>query len=532
MRMPLRKLIPVVAALAGCATSGAPEPLRPAEPSVTVRTSVGPAAPSSPLVDRDGKPLPAAAALLLGDGGVPSEPIAAPAAPHANEPWVAPAPTPFDPPPSPRPAADPAPAAKPAPTAQPTKPAKPEKIEQDAPDEDARRVRLARWTPTRGPRDAKVTLVVWTDFQCPFCRRLLPTIEAVRKLYGDDVRVALRHMPLPFHPNAALAAEAAMAAGEQGRFWQMHDLLFQHQDALEMSDLEGYATELGLDVKRFREDLDGRRFQAMVESDARAAAELDISGTPTTFVNGRKIEGAQPEDVFIETIRFELRRADKLLAAGTPREGLYDAIIDRIPDPATRPEPRAAVQVGDAPARGPEGAPITIVEFADFQCPYCARAQPTLQALEAKYKGRLRVVFMNDPLPFHHDAPLAAEAAMAAHAQGRFWPMHDLLFSHEGPLTRDDLARYASVVGLDMKDFLRTLDEGSLGARVQRDVEEAGRLRVNGTPTFFINGVRLDGAQPPSRFEQIIDKELAALPAATPPSKKAAGDGKPRKKGR
>ena len=161
----------------------------------------------------------------------------------------------------------------------------------------------------RGPLDAPVTVVEYGDFECPYCGRAEP---AVRELLRDfaDVRYVWRHLPLnDVHPRAQLAAEASEAAAEQGAFWEMHDLLFDHQDALEPDDLVGYAEQLGLDVERFMDDLRGRAGAARVADDIDSADLSGVSGTPTFFVNGRRHYGAYDIDTLSAAVRAAGARA-------------------------------------------------------------------------------------------------------------------------------------------------------------------------------------------------------------------------------
>src|SRR4029079_8611265 len=159
--------------------------------------------------------------------------------------------------------------------------------------------------------------------------------------------------------------------------------------------------------------------------------------------------------------------------------------------------------------KGSAKAPITIVEFSDFQCPFSARSTPTLDELFRQYLGDIRFYFRQLPLPFHPDAPLAAEAALAAEAQGKFWEMHDKLFASSRNLQRSDLDKYAGELGLDMEKFAQALDTRAFKSRVEQDVELAAKVGARGTPCFFINGRKLVGAQPADAFKAIIDEELA-----------------------
>jgi protein-disulfide isomerase len=178
--------------------------------------------------------------------------------------------------------------------------------------------------------------------------------------------------------------------------------------------------------------------------------------------------------------------------------------------------PRVAVSVAGDPAKGPAAAPITIVEFSDFQCPYCARVNPTLKQVEEKYGDKLRMVFRDFPLvQIHKEAAKAAEAGECAHEQGKFWEMHDRLFANQSKLQVEALKQAASELGLDSAKFDQCLDSSKYASEVQSDVDEGARYGVTGTPAFFINGRLLGGAQPLQAFTEVIDEELARVqPAA------------------
>ena len=176
-------------------------------------------------------------------------------------------------------------------------------------------VELAQ-APVRGNPKASVTLVEFSDFQCPYCHRVRPTMTRLREMYGDRVRFAFRHYPLDFHPQAQKAGEAAACAGEQGKFWEMHDLLWASPAKLQVEDLKAHAQSLGLVAKDFDGCLDSGRFASLVESDFKAGQEYGVSGTPAFFVNGRPLVGAQPFEAFQQVIDDELARAAKARPAG------------------------------------------------------------------------------------------------------------------------------------------------------------------------------------------------------------------------
>ncbi len=162
-----------------------------------------------------------------------------------------------------------------------------------------------------------------------------------------------------------------------------------------------------------------------------------------------------------------------------------------------------------SPTRGAATAPVTVVVFSDFQCPFCSKAENTVKELEAAYPGKIRFVFKNSPLPFHDHARLAAKASLAANEQGKFWEYHDALFAHQQELDRPALERYAEDLRLDMRRFRAALDDARLDSVVEADITEAHRLDVKGTPAFFVNGRPIVGAQPLTVFRARVDQVLA-----------------------
>ncbi|MCA9580952.1 MAG: thioredoxin domain-containing protein [Myxococcales bacterium] len=383
--------------------------------------------------------------------------------------------------------------------------------------------------PTKGPKDALVTIVEISDFECPFCSRVNPTISKIMKEYEGKVRVAWRNNPLPFHRSAPLAHQAAMEAFEQGgsdKFWKMHDKLFANQKALGREDLEKYAQEIGLDMAKFKKALDTNAHKATVDDDQALAAKIGARGTPHFVINGRKLSGAQPFENFKAIIDDEITRANDLIKKGVAKGALYATIMANAADapapekPADAPEARPQpdpnavykVPVGDEPTKGPKDALVTIVEVSDFECPFCSRVGPTIAQIEKEYGKDVRIVWFNNPLPFHQNAPAAHQAALEAYAQGgdaKFWKMHDKLFENQKALTRENLETWAKELGLNMAKFKAALDNGTHKARVDADVEAIAKAGARiGTPSFFINGNLVQGAQPFEAFKAVIDAEL------------------------
>ncbi len=173
---------------------------------------------------------------------------------------------------------------------------------------EAPRVEVAATGPSRGPSNAKVTIVEFSDFQCPYCARGRLVLDEVMKHYGNDVRLVFRDFPLSFHEHAEKAAEAGQCAAEQGKFWEMHDWMFEHQDKLSVDELRGAAKSLGLDAGKFDPCLDSGRYADAVAANVKAGGQAGVKGTPAFFVNGHFINGAQPFDKFKATIDRELGR--------------------------------------------------------------------------------------------------------------------------------------------------------------------------------------------------------------------------------
>lgn len=200
-----------------------------------------------------------------------------------------------------------------------------------APAEPPQRVELARWTPIKGAATAPVTIVAFSDFQCPYCARATETLRQIEATYGKEVRLAFRHQPLSFHAHAMEAAEASMAAHAQGKFWEMHDKLFANQQALDRASLDRYAKEIGLDLKRYQADMDGHKHRDSIQADSRRGQEVGASGTPTFFINGQQLGGARSLASFRNVIDAELKKAKDLLKQGIKPEKIYDESLSRLP---------------------------------------------------------------------------------------------------------------------------------------------------------------------------------------------------------
>ncbi len=384
--------------------------------------------------------------------------------------------------------------------------------------------------PVRGPDTAAVTIVAFSDFECQFCERGHKIVQQVEREYGDKVRIAYKAYPLDFHSQAMVAALAARSAHDQGKFWQFHDLLFR-QRGLDMQQLDAYAREAGLDLDKLHADLEALRWGSSVSRDMRQARKLGVTGTPAYFINGRYLSGAKPIEVMREVIDKEIELAAKWQASGVAPDKLYEHAIARgyrevqyaKPRKGLKPDVIYPVPVRGSPQRGPETAPVTIVEFADFECQFCARGNEVLDKMRRRYGDKLRVVFKHFPLSFHGHAFLAARAALAAEAEGKFWEFHDRLYQTRAEFDEAKLVAIAKEIGLNQKKFKARLHSADFDAKIIADQELGHTLGIRGTPAYFVNGRALDGAVPELEFRLAIQEELERAEAALREGVPAAG---------
>ncbi len=212
----------------------------------------------------------------------------------------------------------------------------------------------------------------------------------------------------------------------------------------------------------------------------------------------------------LEEVRPQLAAALKRARIQTAREQFLHSLREKADVAVLLQPPRVEVEYDPARLKGNPKAPVRIVEFSDYQCPFCVRAQLVLKEVLAKYEGRVSLAFRDFPLrEIHPRAQSAAEASRCAADQGKFWEYHDALFANHTKLDPASLSEYARNLGLEAKPFDDCLASGRFRAKVEEDVQEGARAGVSGTPAFFINGIFLNGAQPRSAFERIIDAELA-----------------------
>lgn len=397
---------------------------------------------------------------------------------------------------------------------------------EETPDYDSDKIPVGD-SPVLGPKDAPVTIVEFADFQCPFCQKATERLDKLRKKFGDDIRIVFKNHPLPFHKQAPEAAYAAMAAGEQGKFWEMHDKLFANQDKFargKMKELAtGWAAEIdGLDLETFKEDYSYNQsaYDERLDADKELGRKLGVKGTPHFFINGRRLEGAQPVSRFEKLITEKLDQAEKMRDNGVPPSRLYAEAVetnytpeatdtDKDDQPTKRVVEYVPVTDQDPVTGTKTDYLVTIVEFGNFQCPFCKKASPTVKKLKQNYGDKVRIVWKDNPLPFHKDAKPAARAALAAHLQGEFWAMHDKLFANQDKLGTDGIYnQLANDVGLDVPEFKNDMNSDEVERMLNADMKLASDVGAKGTPTFWLNGIKVTGAKPYAEFERIVENQI------------------------
>lgn len=393
-------------------------------------------------------------------------------------------------------------------------------------------------SPVYGPSNAPVTIVEFADFECAFCKRAHTTVERLMEKYPGKLRWVMKHNPLPFHPVAVPAAITALEVRRQkgnDAYWQALRQLYS-ADQLSADVLLSVAEHHGLDHEPLLAAFETDRVPDEILTDQYLAMDLDAQGTPHFFVNGRRLPGAQPFEVFEELIQQEL---DKVNKAGLTGE-VYETLQASAQPPRGLTKKDVPPPSPETPVWGPANAPVTIQMFADFECPFCQRVLPTLAELRARHPGKVKVVWRHLPLQFHTRAKPAAMAALEARAQrgpDGFWAMAERLMQLPGifssgetsyklmqkpelpQLTAEFLTAQARAMGLDEARFVAALDGQTHLPVIEADEELAKALGVSGTPAFFVNGYMLSGAQPVERFERLVRLALAEA--------KADGQGSP-----
>jgi protein-disulfide isomerase len=367
--------------------------------------------------------------------------------------------------------------------------------------------------PIWGTRNAALTWVFFGDLDCPHTRRAWRALEGVKAAFGDDLRIVFRHRPLREHPNALDAARVlagvARVHGSVAFFDVLHGAL-QGEASLSAEQLTTVLREAGYGASKLS-DLSAAG-DAQVRADLQLAGQFGLKSTPFSFLNGQAVDGERTALEVEQLLREEQRTATWLSAAGIPSASLYATrTSNNLIGVGNAGESRSCAPIGKSATRGPADALVTLVEFSDFECQYCKRVEPTLEALLARYPKTLRLVWKDYPLPQHKGAQLLANFAADAYRRGStrgFWAVHDGIFAHAEALDDGALGALAGKAGLDGALLLISAHAGAHDAAIRADMKLGQKLNVTGTPTFFANGRRIEGALPLPRFDALIQEEL------------------------
>jgi len=373
--------------------------------------------------------------------------------------------------------------------------------------------------PYRGNPDAPVTLMEFSEFQCPYCgRHTLQTGPLLYKAYIATGKVKHVFLQCPLdsiHPRARQAAEASLCAAQQGAeaFWAMHDRLFK--TAQEWSGQEdpseyfiGYAEELGLDGEAFAACLESRETAAQVQAELELSQAMGIRGVPAFYINDWFISGARPFEDFQQTIEAALR-GEHPLPTPTP---LPPGVTLFDPNPE-----RPGYTYGGDAFYGSEEAEVSLVEFIDLHSPenreHFLKVWPELKEQYVE-PGEVRLIVKHFPASDSPQAFKAAEAVECAGRQGAFWEFHDVLFQRQEEWAQADdapaiLKGYAAELGLDDRAFAVCLDEDQTEDKVKRDLEIAQRNRFPPAPQAFIFKGQQGGYVPLDRLQEAIEQLLA-----------------------
>lgn len=356
--------------------------------------------------------------------------------------------------------------------------------------------------PVKGSENAPLTMVEFVDFHCGFCKKVAPTLHRLYEKYQGKMRWVFKHYPLSA-PGAGsfLTHRASMCAHEQGKFWEYAEAIFALPGSPAEEDLKSLARKTGLDMNQFEECLESERYDRTILDNKSEGIQKGVQGTPSVFINDQAVNGAYPYEHFealVESILDPTKPAPAIPAAKRPA-----------PAPERPPAEVKFTDLEGRPALGPKNAPVTIVEYSDFMCPFCKRVTPTIEQLYKNYKGKIRRVWRHYPLSFHQGADRIHEASECAHEQGKFWEYHDKVFEKQGtPFDEGVLKKISGDIGLNRKKFDQCLESGKYKELIQKETAGGSEHGVQGTPAFFINGKPLSGAQPYENFEALVKSEL------------------------
>ncbi len=325
----------------------------------------------------------------------------------------------------------------------------------------------------------KPEITVFSDFQCPYCATIAPVLSELAK--HGEASVRFKNFPLPFHAKAPAAHRAALAAAQQGKFWEMHDRMFASPGKLDSETLEQYARDLHLDLTKFQAVVkDG--VPAVIAADVAEGERVGVEGTPSLFINGRQFFG-RPS---LDGIRAALASLQTSAPAATQKE-----------PPLLR-------------LSQPENASARLEWFFDANSELSRSSFATIRQVMSQFPN-VEVIARHFPLPFHANAPLTHQALALAAGEGKFWSFLDNIFNQPIAPDAERLKSISMRVGLNSAEFAEKLDSRSRSVDVERDLLRGRELEIRGVPTFVLNGKRLEASDSAGLMAAIASSQSTEL---------------------
>ena len=370
--------------------------------------------------------------------------------------------------------------------------------------------------PIWGGEQALVTVLVFGDLNCPFTRHMFKTLGGIKAEMPLDLRLAWRHRPTTVG-SEGLARFAARLHDSHGakHFWRFLDALSRRSDKVSLTAVPKMAGDIGLTHAEVSALASSKLVPKQVEEDLDMAVRYGVRRTPTLFINGLRVEGLIPRETLREIIEFERRAQVSALSLGVEHHALYSTrVTNTFADLGTVPPERLCVPLGNAPTRGAQEPLVTIVQFSDFQCSYCAQMRVTLDALLKSFGTKVKVAWRNFPLDNHAEARAAANLAMHATNEAdedAFWKVHDALFDNQASLGPSTYGHILDQLELDKGVYLGKVEAREYDVEIDRDIELGQRLGVTGIPTSFVNGRKLEGAHDLLTLTGLVAEELGNM---------------------
>lgn len=374
--------------------------------------------------------------------------------------------------------------------------------------------------PSEGPDDAALTIVNFSDLQCPFSQKTYRLIKSAQKKYPENIRHVYRHFPLNFHDSALPAARAAAAAYLQRKFWEMHDHLIEEELLKSFEYYYDMAKEEGLNLKKFKSDYYSAEVTRIIDHDRAQGARFGVTGTPTLFFNGLRVVGIS-ENRFRKLLKQELKKGreikknNKNVYAETAGHGAERYTIPKKPPPEIPHDIFAVPIPKSAFTEGPDGSAVTIIFFFDMQCPMSRMTSRILKKLQEKFSGKLRIVYVHNPRDFHIHSEKAARAVEAAENQGKFIDMYEKLFEDQSLWKTFDekaffdyLERTVNPMDMSFSRFMKDFEGERVKKALKTHKDTALNAGVRKTPLTFINGRMIPVPGPESIFSKVIKEEF------------------------